>query len=392
MRISDFAVSGLSNINLMNQQMKEIQNINKRLATGKKINSAADDPSLVIRMSNFETQIREKEAQKGIMQDKISAVQTAEQSLGQVHDIGQRLREIAIQYKSDTLSNQEKRVLENETKILAKEIGETLSTTTFNQKKLFSNTNQQAGLKEDSLPITKFDKISTTTHKEEVQITSKTYGLNVTVPGSPNLKGNFTLDLREGKNEHEFSIKINRIDNYGKLNFVSSKSGKFQMDLLGSKIEGVLELNNGSTEDNLDGTQRYRINGGPTATVGFELKSTEEKVITVEEKKEITLLNLGDEDVSALLNTDYIDKNILNPITSARAHLGLQQRQYERRMDQLDLNSEQLTKDYSMITDADMAYEKMNLIKHQLLLQNNMKLFEEIGTNHRAYISNLLYA
>lgn len=60
MRINDYVALSMAQSNLMNQLYNNIQKSNERLSTGKRINSAADDPSAMYKISRMESKIREQ--------------------------------------------------------------------------------------------------------------------------------------------------------------------------------------------------------------------------------------------------------------------------------------------------------------------------------------------
>ena len=68
-----------------------------RLSTGKRINSAADDPAGLCISQGMESQIRGMNVAKRNAQDAISMVQTADGALSSVHSILQKLNELAVQ-------------------------------------------------------------------------------------------------------------------------------------------------------------------------------------------------------------------------------------------------------------------------------------------------------
>lgn len=113
---------------------KSLQNV----STGTRINRAADDAAGLAIAEKMKAQMNGfGEAGKNI-QDGISLVQTAEGSLQQTHTIVHRMRELAVQASNDTLTNDNRSLLDLEFQQLKKEIDRIAQNTEFNTKKLLS--------------------------------------------------------------------------------------------------------------------------------------------------------------------------------------------------------------------------------------------------------------
>lgn len=110
----------------------------ERLTTGKRINHASDSPSDILRINRLNSKIRGTEVAGRNIQDGVSLIQTTENSLEQVQNIGQRLKELSVHYNNDTLNADDKKIIENETKELLKEIQNIQNKTNFNGQNVFS--------------------------------------------------------------------------------------------------------------------------------------------------------------------------------------------------------------------------------------------------------------
>ena len=62
MRINDYVSISMLHTNAMNQAMNQLQSTNTHLSSGKRINSSADDPSMMLRISRLESNLREQNA------------------------------------------------------------------------------------------------------------------------------------------------------------------------------------------------------------------------------------------------------------------------------------------------------------------------------------------
>jgi flagellin len=112
----------------------------EKLSSGYRINRAADDAAGLAISEKMRGQIGGLAQAQRNAQDGISLVQTAEGALTEVHSMLQRVRDLAVQYKNDTLSGDDKDAIEAEVVALTTEITtitDPTNGTKFNGKALF---------------------------------------------------------------------------------------------------------------------------------------------------------------------------------------------------------------------------------------------------------------
>jgi flagellin len=107
-----------------------------QLASGSRINKAADDAAGLAISENLKAQIRSAGQAQRNTNDGISMVQTAEGGLNEIGNLIVRLRELAIQAASDTVGQTERGFLDKETQQLKSEIQRIASVTTWGTTKL----------------------------------------------------------------------------------------------------------------------------------------------------------------------------------------------------------------------------------------------------------------
>jgi len=107
-----------------------------RLATGKKINSASDDPAGLAMVMSLESQTRGLLMGINNRQDEISLLQTAEGALSSTGDILQRMNELSVQAANGTLTSEDRGNIQREIDQLAQQIDQTANNTVYNDKKL----------------------------------------------------------------------------------------------------------------------------------------------------------------------------------------------------------------------------------------------------------------
>ena len=110
----------------------------QRLSTGLRVNSAKDDAAGLAIAERMNTQVRGMNVAIRNANDAISLSQTAEGSLSKINDMGQRMRELAVQSANATNSDSDRENLDAEYQALAEEIKRNLAGAAFNGTKLFA--------------------------------------------------------------------------------------------------------------------------------------------------------------------------------------------------------------------------------------------------------------
>ncbi len=151
----------------------------ERLASGYRLNRAADDAAGLAVSEKMNAQIRGLGMATRNTQDAISMVQTAEGGAGKVQEMMQRMRELAVQAGSDTLQDSDRAKLQEEFAALQAEIDRTADTVTYNGRKLI---NGESG--------------------DQAQISSGTSISSARVTGSLNGAGEFSVTVASLAQEH----------------------------------------------------------------------------------------------------------------------------------------------------------------------------------------------
>ena len=117
----------------------------EKLSSGYKVNRAADDAAGLAISEKMRRQIRGLTQASLNAQDGISAVQTAEGALNEVHDMLQRMNELAVKAANGTNQTEDQSYIQSEVDALIKEIDRVAETTTFNERMLL-NGSRKAGV------------------------------------------------------------------------------------------------------------------------------------------------------------------------------------------------------------------------------------------------------
>jgi flagellin len=112
----------------------------EKLSSGYKINRAADDAAGLAISEKMRRQVRGLTQASNNAQNGISAVQTAEGALNEVHDMLQRMNQLANQSANGTNTTVDREYINSEVQALVSEIDRVASTTTFNEQNLLDGT------------------------------------------------------------------------------------------------------------------------------------------------------------------------------------------------------------------------------------------------------------
>lgn len=125
----------------------------EKLSSGYKINRAADDAAGLAISEKMRKQMRGLTQASANAQDGISAVQTAEGALTEVHDMLQRMNELAIKAGNGTMSESDRQSVQDEIDQLVTEIDRVSETTKFNETYLLKGEGKGSKIDEVSARV-----------------------------------------------------------------------------------------------------------------------------------------------------------------------------------------------------------------------------------------------
>ena len=113
----------------------------KKISSGKKINSAKDNPLKIEQSENFRMQIRALEMANKNLQDSSSMIQAADSTMGTISEALIRMKELTVQAASETTNEADRNIIQSEIEQLKSYIDDTANNTEFNGNKLLVNGN-----------------------------------------------------------------------------------------------------------------------------------------------------------------------------------------------------------------------------------------------------------
>ena len=127
----------------LNKTTRNLQRSFERVASGLRINQAADDAAGLGVAENLQTVYRSAHQAMRNTNDGISIVQTAEGATNEVSNILKRMRELASESASETLGSTERAYIQDEFLQLSAEIDRIANVTEFNGVQLANGNNTQ---------------------------------------------------------------------------------------------------------------------------------------------------------------------------------------------------------------------------------------------------------
>ena len=204
----------------------------EKLSSGYKINRAADDAAGLTISEKMRKQIKGLDRASTNAEDGVSAVQTAEGALTEVHSMLQRMNELATQSANGTNSNTDRKAIQDEIDQLTTEIDRVSETTKFNETYLLKG---EAGTKTINMKAHDAGLKGTLTDNgngtatfvmdalnagDKVSIGGKTYTIGSTADEVKTEVGKLAKDKKFTVNGQEITI----------ADATDAKAGKYTMD------------------------------------------------------------------------------------------------------------------------------------------------------------------
>ena len=147
----------------------------QKLSSGDRIYTAAVDPAGLAISENLKARVRSLHQAKRNATEGISIFQVAESTVGVIGDISIRLRELAMQAATDTVSSNEREAINKEFSQLTNEVQRLSNSTTYNGRHLINGSDSSYGIQVGVLNNEGEDRISYNTSM--VDLTKNALGL-----------------------------------------------------------------------------------------------------------------------------------------------------------------------------------------------------------------------
>lgn len=168
MKINNNIPANITNMQLLRNE-NSLAKTMERLASGFKINHAADDPSGMAISGKMRAQINGLDRASRNASDGISVIQTADGALNEVTSMIQRMNELAVQAANGITGQEDKEAIQREIDSLKEEIDRVATSTEFNTKTLL-----------DGSLNTRIYADNITRQQASKVVSAGTYGLHIT--------------------------------------------------------------------------------------------------------------------------------------------------------------------------------------------------------------------
>lgn len=363
----------------------------EKLASGYRINRAGDDAAGLAISERMKAQIKGLDAASNNSQDGISLVQTAEGALNEVHDMLNRMVELATKSANGVYTPGQRGNYEDELNQLKDEIDRIADSTNFNSLKLLNgemdgtNRATKAVTGDANVGDISFSVSSGLVNGIEVEFAAGAQATDAGATAAWN--GNKLTITVEGKTGNKLTQQD--ID-------------KAIAAATGNKPDGLTDLKvtlGGDIEFAKDTTAATIGTSAATAATGEAL---ELQVGDTYEDFNMLKVSVGDMHVKALgLDTITVANqtdagaaiNLINSaidqVSETRAGLGAIQNRLEHTVNNLDTTSENLTAANSRIRDTDMAKEMMTYTKMNVLTQSAQAMLAQANQQPQAILQLL---
>ena len=169
----------------------------EKLSSGYRINRAADDAAGLTISEKMRKQIKGLDRASTNAEDGVSAVQTAEGALTEVHSMLQRMNELATQSANGTNSNTDRKAIQDEIDQLTTEIDRVSETTKFNETYLLKGDGAEKAHKVNAHDAG-LDGVTLTDKGNTVDVTLKTLnaGDKVSIAGKNYTIGSTAAEIK----------------------------------------------------------------------------------------------------------------------------------------------------------------------------------------------------
>lgn len=331
----------------------------ERLSSGYRINNAKDDAAGLAIARRMNAQIKGLSVAEQDAKDGVSVVEIADGALAEVHDMLQRMNELAIKASNGTVSDDDRETIQSEVNQLKDEITRIGETTEYNGRKLFDGTFDLKGYTDNKEIKVNYFSDAVDFGKYELNFTDIDFDADGTI-----------------KNTTKASLK--RTDVTGAVAMELSVSGDSEQLILTGEKD--FEIRIGISEDwNKDASNIAQT----SVTVNLDLTKMGPMTLQIGANEgqtidiripELSLLNAGIKktDVSTAYNAEKAIGEISNAISyvsEMRSRMGAYQNRLEHTETSLATSQENVTSAYSRIMDTDMATEMTEYSNMQVVSQ-----------------------
>jgi len=352
--IINYNVSSMIANNALARNDSTLSKSLERLSSGYKINHAKDNAAGLAMSRRMNAQLRGLDVAGDNANDGISIVEIADGAMSEVHDILQRMNELAVKSSTGTLTDDDRAKIDEELQALNDEIERIGQTTQFNGQNLLDGSFDLKGYSTNAAVSVDYFSDQLAGQKISLGKITASFDADGFLTKAPEFNPALGQEYRVSYQYDQVTITA---DNGYELRFTIDQKKYTAADennVVNSTKDVVLDL----TEI---GSMTLQIGANENQTLELRMPP-------------ITKKNLG------LAHTDVLTEesagkaigeisNAISFVSSIRSSLGAYQNRLEHTTTNLDITSENMTSAYSRIMDVDMATEMTKYSSLQVISQ-----------------------
>ncbi len=368
----------------------------EKLSSGYRINRAADDAAGLSISEKMRKQIKGLDRASTNAQDGVSAVQTAEGALTEVHSMLQRMNELATQSANGTNSQSDRDAIQAEIDQLSEEIDRVSTTTKFNETYLLKGDSTKA----DTATFYKSGYNVGTLYAAGGTTTLDAAGLKKALANGEKV---YTVtkdtqdDTKIAQAGKDYAYVTKLYDANGKevaakdikndaTKYYTSETGQAGV-AAGTSMEvaGTAATTTFLRSEPVNGTLNFNLHVGADSSsdnkIGVQIDAMSAAGIGVKGLKVDT-----EDDATAAIDTI---SQAIQKVSTQRSNLGAVQNRLEHTIDNLDNVVENTTSAESRIRDTDMADEMVKYSKNNILTQAGQSMLAQANQSTQGVLSLL---
>jgi flagellin len=373
LRINQNITALTAHKNLINTDASRTKSL-ERLSSGLRINKAADDAAGLGISEKLRSQIKGLSMASRNAQDGISLIQTAEGALSETSSLLIRMRELAVQAASESITDNDRENIGREMTQLKDEISRIATTTEFNTKKLLDGSLKTSKAAVDAEVEVRSGSAIVTSATGTVSADA-TYQIKLVANGA-------SIDAVVTSSAGATTATVSGVDAAGgtaTLEGITFTVAQAVTADLG-KVAYVKAFDNIAAQAD-DTSLEYQIgaNVGQTTKIGVA---------------SMTAADLKIEDISVdsmLESQDTISQidRAIGWVANERSGLGAVQNRLEHTITNLGVAQENLSASESQIRDVDMAAEMTSFVRDQIMMQAGISMLAQANSSPQMILSLL---
>ncbi len=400
------ALNSLQSLNNINKQLGVHQN---RLATGKRINSAADDPAGLTIATKLNARSEGLKVASDNIADAQNLLSVAESGLGRINDILVQMRNKSEQAASDTLGQEERAAIVEQMQAYSAQIDDIVGQTKWNGSKLIDGSHDTSVGGTALRFQTGADQNDATTLDGLADMSVGTGGLNIaqeapasssttqdlnSIVSSLTTTGTVTTGSTQlGSGSYSVRVDATAGSNAAVVSLVDSSGNAVLFDDDASASTGMnssttVDLSAGGTVDFGNGltvTLNSIATDGAVYDAGVSVSNSGEGTYSLASTH---VASLNSASTAATFSAYMADiDTAMNTVSGQLSKVGALSGRLTFKADQVSTAQINVEASYNRIMNADMAYEQLESTKFSILQQTSTTMLAQANSAPQGILS-----